>query len=383
MMSTLKAETRWWGGFLAIGACALLGLSSPAASADSKLIQDIVAKANMEGKLVATVQASWSRAMVPALIDAFKKRFGLTIEVSLTPVAAARQFPVEIASTRAGAPPTYDVMQGDDAETIQLKGAGGIQPIENWKELLAAINPDVATGKISPAAISPGPYDRHGFLYMANDKQIVYNPRLIKADELPKTHPELADAKYKGKFVQPPWTSHWSIAPQLFEPDKREAFLDIVRAAGKNSVVLPEADAVQRVVLGQYAFALAQDTFVRTTLDKDPQAPIGYQFFTDYNARNSVYYLMRARARSPAASILFIMWMTTGEAQAIWQPSALSFQPYGLSALDQATREALQKGKIPVVGYADNEKTLALLTWQQTPEGAKYLSSLAQAIQGR
>jgi ABC-type Fe3+ transport system substrate-binding protein len=361
----------------------VLGFNAPARAADPKLVQDLAGKANQEGKLVATVQASWNRAMLPALIDAFKKRFGLTIEVVLTPTAAARQFPVEIASTRAGAPPTFDVMQGDDAETIQLKGAGGIQPIENWKELLAAINPDVASGKISPAAISSGPYEKNGFLYMANDKQIIYNPRLIKPEELPKTHAELADAKYKGKFVQPPWTSHWSIAPQLYDADKREAFLEVIRAAGKNGVVLPEADAVQRVVLGQYAFALAQDTFVRTTLEKDPQAPIAVQFFADYNPRNAVYYLMRSRARSPAASTLFIMWMTTAEAQSIWQPSALSFQPYGMSAIDIATREAVEKGRISIVGYGDNEKTIALLNWQQTPEGAKYLSAVAQAIQGR
>lgn len=381
MTGMAKSRVRRWGA--ALGICALLGLSAPTAAADSKLVQDLVAKANQEGKLVATVQATWSRNMLPALIDAFKKRFGLTIDVSLTPVAAARQFPVEIASTRAGAPPTYDVMQGDDAETVQLKGAGGIQQIENWRELLAAINPDVASGKVTPAAISAGPYEKNGFLYMANDKQIVYNPRLIKPEELPKTHPELADPKFKGKFVQPPWTSHWAIAPQLFDADKREAFLEVVRAAGKNGFVLPEADAVQRVVLGQYAFALAQDTFVRTTLQKDPQAPIAVQFFSDYNPRNSVYYLMRTRARAPAAATLFIMWMTTAEAQAIWQPSSLSFQPYGTSALDVAAREAIQKGNVSIVGYGDNQKTIDLLDWQQTPDGAKYLSAVAQAIQGR
>jgi iron(III) transport system substrate-binding protein len=367
----------------AIGLCAATGPGSAVGAADSKLVTDLVVKANQEGKLVATVQSTWSRAMLPALIDGFKKRFGLTIDVSLTPLPAAKQFPIEIAATRAGAPPTYDVMQGDDAETVQLKGAGAIQPIENWKDLLAAINPDVASGKIPPGDVSRGPYEKHGFLYMANDKQIVYNPRVIKPEDLPKTHPDLADPRYKGKFVQPPWTSHWAIAPQLFDADKRDGFLEVVRAAGKNGVVLPEADAVQRVVLGQYAFALAQDTYVRQMLEKDAQAPVAAQFFTDYNARNSVYYLLRTRARSPAAATLFIMWMTTAEAEAIWQASALSFQPYGTSALDAAARDAMQKGKIPVVGYGDNEQTLALLAWQQSPDGARYLSAMAQAIQGR
>ena len=34
------------------------------------------------------------------------------------------------------------------------------------------------------------------------------------------------------------------------------------------------------------------------------------------------------------------------------------------------------------LGYLDNEKTIALLTWQQSADGAKYLASLAKAIQG-
>src|SRR5690242_9352164 len=57
-----------------------------------KLLAELVQKANQEGKLVATVQSSWGHAILPQLIDAFKKRFGLTIDVSLTPVASARQF---------------------------------------------------------------------------------------------------------------------------------------------------------------------------------------------------------------------------------------------------------------------------------------------------
>ena len=387
---TINAQSRIrrsLGIAAAAGLIAASNFASAAFAADNeagaKLLAELVQKANQEGKLVATVQSSWSRAVLPALIDGFKKRFGLTIEMTLTPTPAARQFPIEIAATKAGAPPTYDVMQGDDAETIQLKGAGGVEPIANWKALLAAINPAVGSGKVPHAEISHGPFEGHSFLFMANVKQIVYNPRAIKAEELPKTHAALTDPKYKGKFAQPPWTSHWEIAPEVFDPQKREAWLDVVRAAGKNGVVLREAEAVQRVVLGQYAFALAQDAYVRQLLAKDPQAPIASQFFTDYNELNSVYYSVRTRARAPAAAALFALWMTTPEAEALWQPSNMSFQPYGQSTIDVAARTAMQSGKTPVVGFLDNEKTLELLRWQQSPDGAKYLSALARAIQGR
>lgn len=350
--------------------------------AGNKLLAELVRQANQEGKLVGTVQSSWGHAMLPGLADAFKKRFGLTIDVSLTPVASARQFPIEIAAIKAGAPPTYDVMQGDDAETIQLTGAAGVQKIAGWKELLAVVNPAVASGAIKLDQVSHGPFEGGSFHFMANIKQIVYNPRLIKAEDLPKTHAELADAKYKGKFVQPPWTAHWEIAPAVFDEQQRDKWLDVVRAAGKNGSVLTEVEGVSRVVLGQYQFALAQDAYVRQVLAKDAQAPVAATFFHDYNELNGVYYSVRGKARSPAAATLWALWMTTPESEAIWQPSNKSFQPFGTSALDVAERQAIKDSGAVVVGYLDNDRTIALLRWQQSPDGAKYLAAIAKAIRG-
>ena len=220
------------------------------------------------------------------------------------------------------------------------------------------------------------------FHFMANVKQIVYNPRSIKAEDLPKTHAELGDAKYKGKFAQPPWTAHWEIAPAVFNEQERDKWLDVVRAAGKNGTVLTEVEGVSRVVLGQYQFALAQDAYVRQVLAKDAQAPVAATFFHDYNELNGVYYSVRGKARSPAAATLWALWMTTPEAEAVWQPSNKSFQPFGTSAIDVAQRQAIKESGASVIGYLDNDKTIALLRWQQTPDGAKYLAAIAKAIRG-
>ena len=363
-------------------AFALISGFATHAVADDKLLAELVQKANQEGRLVATVQSSWGHVLLPRLIDAFKKRFNLRIDVSLTPVASARQFPIEIAASKAGAPPTYDVMQGDDAETIQLTGAGGFQKVENWKELLSAINPGVASGKVTAAQVSHGPFEGSSFHFMANIKQLVYNPNVIKLADLPKTHVELGDPKYKSKFAQPPWTAHWETAPAVFDEQARGKWLDVVRAAGKNGIVLSEVEGTQRVVLGQYQFALAQDAYVRQVLAKDPQSPIASTFFQDYNKLNAVYYSVRTKARAPAAAALWALWMTTPESQAIWQPENKSFQPFGTSAIDVAERDAIERSHAPVVGYLDNDKTVALLKWQQTQDGARYLAAIAKAIQG-
>jgi ABC-type Fe3+ transport system substrate-binding protein len=369
-----------------LAAALLIAVTAPtqaAGPAPNEILAGVVRDANREGKLVATVQGSWPRDLSPRLIDAFKKRFGLTIEMSLTPVASANQFPVEIAATKVGGTPTYDVMQGDDAETMQLMGAGGFQPVPHWEELLAAVNPEVLYKRVQASAISRDPFKGTSFLYMANVKMILYNPKLIAENDLPKVHADLAQSKYAGKFVQPPWTSHWEVAPQAMSDGTRDQFLQTVRAAGKNTgAVLGEIQGVERVVLGQYAFVLAQDTYLRQFLAKDAKAPLAGTYFRDYNELNAVYYSVRTRAAHPNAAALWALWMTTSEAEAIWQPVVYCYVPYGNSTTDIAERNAVRGAKAPIVGYLDNDKTLSLLKWHQTPDGAKYLSSLAKAIRG-
>jgi len=348
-----------------------------------QLLDELVRKAMQEGELVATMSSSWSKTLVRPLGDAFKKRFGLDIKVTLANVESSQHFAMAIAETQAGAPPTYDAVQGTDSETMQLHGAGGTQRIENWEALLAEINPLVRSGKVRPEEITQGPLRGHSFMFMANVKQLIYNTKLISEKDLPRTHTELGTPKYKGKFSQPPWTTHWDIGLAVFEKPDRNEWVDVVRRAGKNGgAVLYESPGVQRVILGEFAFVLAQDRYMRQIFAKDPKAPIASRFFDDYNGLTGFYHSVRTRARHPAAGTLFALWMTTPEAQAIWQPSDLQAVPYGESKIDREFRLSIEKSKARVIGWLDNEKTLELLRWSGTEEGRKYLEAVARAIRG-
>lgn len=359
-----------------------------AATAPSKgkqLLDDMIRKAKQEGEVVAHIQSDWDKGVFQPLADAFKKRFGLDIKVTLVTARMASHLPVAIAETQSGAPPTYDALAGDDAETTQLMGAGGTQKIEGWEELLREINPLVRSGKVRPNQINPGPFKDHGFLFMANLKQLVYNPRSISEGDLPRTHPELANPKYKGRFTQPPWTAFWELAPALLTFDKadREKWLETVRQAGKNTgMVLPESSGIERVVLGEFAFAFNQDRYIRRTLAKDPKAPIAAKYFEDFNQVNRVYYMVRTKSRHPAAAALFILWMTTPEAEAIWQPRELQAVPYGESKVDGEFKSSLETLGSKAMGFLDNEKSVELLSWYRTEEGRKYLDGMARAIRG-
>jgi extracellular solute-binding protein len=320
---------------------------APAAPTRGKqLLDDVVRKANAEGELSVLMPSTWNQGLTTQLAEAFKQRFGLTTNVTISPVLGTQHLPVAIAETRAGTPPTYDAVYGDDAEMMQLIGAGASLRVEDWEVLL-------------------------------------YNPRLITEAELPRRHADLTEARFKDKFIQPPWTSHWEIAPAVLDNLNRDQWLDTVRAAGKNGgAVLGETPGAQRVALGQYAFLLGQDTNVRELRTKEPDIPIAARFMDDYNEYNAVYYAVRTGSRHPAAAALWVLWMTTPESEAIWQPTVQFAQRYGESEIDREHQRLLREAGSKAVSWLENPRTIELLEWYQTADGRQYLDGMQKAIKG-
>jgi ABC-type Fe3+ transport system substrate-binding protein len=348
-------------------------------------LSELAAAANKEGALNAAVISSLNGRAHPKLAAAFKKRFGLDIDVTITNVRSTTQYGRAAATTKAGATPTYDTMEGSELSNIQLLGVGGAQKIENWQALLAEINPMVGSGKVKPEQISPKPFTGLGFKYMSRVKGLLYNPKLISESDLPKTHSDLGNPKYKGMWTQPPWTSHWEVGPLIFPKLGKEKWLEVVRKAGKNSGAVEAASkGVQRILLGEFAFGLANTYEALRAHDLDPDAPIAVTYFQDYNQTNSGYYIVRKGARHPAAATLFAIWMGTPEAKSIWQPITYGTQfLWGESKLDRTIRNLINKSHARVVDYLENDESLALLEWYGTEAGRKYSNALAQAIRGR
>ena len=129
--------------------------------------------------------------------------------------------------------------------------------------------------------------------------------------------------------------------------------------------------------------SLAQDAYFRQVLSQDPKAPIAFKYFEDYNERNSNYYGVRTGARHPAAATLFALWITSVEAQGIWQTSEFSAVPHGESKIDKEHQLAIQNAKARVVGFLDNEKTIELLKWYQDRRRTKISGRNDPRYQGR
>jgi len=347
-------------------------------------LSELVAKAKEEGALNATVISNLTGRTIPNLVTAFKKRFGLDINVSLTPVIDVENYPRAIAETKVGTVPTYDAIEGADVNNISLLGVGGIHKVDGWESLLAEVNLLVRAGRVRPEQISPIPLGGYGFMYASRIGGLLYNPRLISREELPKTHAELADPKYKGRWTQPPWTADWDTGPLVFPEISKEKWLEVVRNAGRNvGAVQHGSTGVQRLLLGEFTFALANTYYVFLSKAKDPQAPIEIAYLKDYNWSSFAFHVVRRGARHPAAATLFSLWMTTPEAESIWQPELFMTQVWGESDLDKKERQFIKESGAKIVDFLSTEKGRDLLAWYATEEGRKYRGDMGKAMRGQ
>lgn len=219
----------------------LVGLGYASGVAYAATLSELITKAKEERALNATVTDGTTGRTIPKLVSAFKKRFGLDINATVVAVSDVAHTAKAIAETRAGAPPTYDAIEGADTNKFTLVEVGAVEKIDGWENLLAEIHPLVRSGKVRPEQISPRPLSGYGFMYASRVKALLYNPRLISKGDLPRTHAELGDPKYTGRWSQPPWTSHWDIGLLAFPEVSKENWLEVIRKAGRNAgAVQPE-----------------------------------------------------------------------------------------------------------------------------------------------
>lgn len=351
-----------------------------------QLLDELIAKVKKEGAL----DAAGISTLAPRkdlVIRAFLNRFGLKINFNFDVAGEeSAEWSKMHASLAAGVPAEFDVYVGDDVKAEIALQAKRLQPVDNWQDLLAAVNPDVAAGRVKPNQVSFGPFEGYGFVFQGRVYGGLYNSKLISEKDRPRKLIDLANPKYKGKFPIAPFPTMWQYGPFVY-PNKDE-WLKIVGQIGQNAGAVLTFDAgSERVYLGEFALMpLATQSFYRVR-DKDPKSPLRVWWPEDYVAMNDVLHAVPIRSRHPAGATLFTLWMTTPEALEIWQPEL--WNPnlrYPRSAFDNEVAkevEGIKKKGGKVVSWFDNAQSKALLDWYGTKEGAEYRRKIVQAITQR
>jgi len=344
-----------------------------------KLLDELVLGAKKEKELV----IGWPGDITPGkesrVNEVFNKRFGLTIKFGGSQKESTDTTAEAILETRQGLTPTYNVLEMPDVRGSVLVRAGATERIENWDALLKAIDPTVKSNLVSPG----GPLQGHAFAWGHRQKVLIYNPKMIKESELPKTLREMADPKFKGKFSLSPWVSdaQWGI---LVYP--RDAWLETVKGMGRNITgTYRYTDGIQRMLLGEFPFLPANADYYWRFKKQDPKAPIGVALFEDLNALEYSVYLVRKGSRSPNGAKLFALWAATSEANKLWEDE---FGQSGSLALPSSTvgveiTRLFTNKKAKLTSYWDSAKGAEIVEFYTTKEGAEYAKALGAAQRGK
>ncbi len=97
-----------------------------------------------------------------------------------------------------------------------------------------------------------------------------------------------------------------------------------------------------------------------------------------------VLHLIPKNVRHPATATLWAMWMTTPEAQAIWQPvNYQSNAAFGQSDIDKQARKSLKASGSKVITWYDSSETVKQFKWYGTKEGRAYRAKLKRGLTQR
>ena len=341
-----------------------------------RILQDLIKGARQEGSLRATATTSFSARGARELADAFKRRFGLAIEVKVDlTLGGLETVPQAIAEHKAKVRPSYDVRNFTEEAVLLLKDAGAAERIENWEPVLAEIDPKAYKVRDK---LSPHPLNGYGFTSATRTHALLYNPKLISEEKLPRTMKEYGNPRYKGMVSVPPWITRAMLGPTVYDKDE---WLEIVRGWGRNKAhVVPFAAGVSRLLLGELAFLYGNADYYFEEKAKDPNASIGVSFFEDLPWVHLVLNSVLAGTPNPNAAKLFALWSMSEEASNISEK--YTYTPnliLGTGPISQEVMKLLKKRNIKPMTWFDSPKNLEVFLWYDTKEGKEYGKLLDRA----
>jgi ABC-type Fe3+ transport system substrate-binding protein len=351
------------------------------AAAASKSLDALIAEAQKEGGLRAQI-IDTAGPEAGKIADAFSKRFGLS-NIAIATENESTAFQKAETAIRTGSAPDFDVMVGEDGNVFSFIKKGFLTKIDDWQAILTALNPNVGSGKVKPDQVSPEPFRGYGFLVATRDESIIYNSRLINASDLPKTHLDLANAKYKGKFNLPPWSTTFTLGMLIYP---RDSWVQSVDAIGKNAgAVLFPSVGLNRILQGDFAFAPMNYLYYATAKARDANVPLGASFFKDGIFTYRVLYGVPNRSKHPASGILFALWMTSDESRELMRPSLYQENvETGHTELDETVRASMKASGARVLGWFADAKAQSEFEWLTTTnDGSKYNQAIGQGLTQR
>jgi len=288
---------------------------------------DLGGAAKREGKVV--VYGSLETDTFDVVQKIFEGKYG--VQVDYWRAASNRVMDRVLTESRAGRP-QFDVVLTNRSPMLIMKRAGAFAKYTS------------PSYEAFPAAT----HDRDGTLspsYRVVVVGVLYNTRLVKAEDAPRSLTDLLDPKWKGKVVMPDPTQHTTTAVWLANLSKvlgTQSRSFIERLAGQVGLVESFIPAAQKVIVGEFPVGISYIKYVYV-FGQDG-APLDYARVNPVLAE-AHHVAVGAKAVHPNAAKLFVDLFTSR---------------LGLLALARAGEFVLVPGVYPPIKDAEKLRILLM-----------------------
>jgi ABC-type Fe3+ transport system substrate-binding protein len=274
-----------------------------------KDLDEIVRLADREPKV--RVVAGWQGPIVKEITDGYSKRYPkLGFQTSDTGALAGRE---RILNEALAGMVAHDLVNvSGELRASYVKAGVLVGPIP-WSKLFPALDkfhfsPDgyfVASG-----------FSRYG---------MIYNPKLVPAERVPKTWEDCLDPYWKGKMVVYTRPRTFTALYSTWGKEKSLAYATKLKNSGP-VWVSDQTTGVTQVATGEYAMGCGfpYHTFL-TVQRRDPKADVRFVVPTELPIHIGEAYGVMKGAKSPNAAVLLAAHLVTEEVQ-------MAYELYGRSS---------------------------------------------------
>ncbi|MDP2646598.1 MAG: extracellular solute-binding protein [Desulfobacterales bacterium] len=255
----------------------------------------IVAGAKKEGRVLVQLRSTFSGNSMIRLEKEIRQKFGVDLKIDFTPSSNMSKTLVQIMMEhKTGAPPSFDLV---NFSTHAAEGfrAGALERVD-WKALI--------TQDTNPEAVLTNPALYGALVYYTSHHGLLYNPKKIPPDQVPKTFHELADPRWKDKVGIPDAVAGWT--RRAFLMGKEKIYKDI-SAILKNGAIKGSYSVLQnRYQLEEIWMTFIVSSYLKYAIDKG--MPAAWQCL-DYAEVPLFAVTIPTGARHPNAARLVAVYL--------------------------------------------------------------------------
>lgn len=295
----------------------LVLVTARATAAPTPAMQKLIEAANKE-KEMRMVLGGWGPQKLWDEIAALtNSRFGTNIKIIFVSGAnLSRATARGLQEYQAGQQSSTDAFLDSPRLALKLTEAGAVFRVP-WREL----DPTIPSIVVNSAGT--------GLIVSGTNGGIIYNKKMMRAEDMPATVEDLLDPKYKGKIVSTSVATQWSELAVLKGEKLITRVIKGIIDNGNLVGVEPGCGDKELIGVGQYAMqAFYCNMYEAQNYAEQTGAPIGLAFLKDARWVAPYHWVVPKNAKSPNVAKLVGIAMATTEAQKILDKYQGRTSPY-------------------------------------------------------